>query len=691
MAWAIVLSPFSLVLVLVMSADQQKLDAIKAQIRHHNYQYYVLDNPSVPDAEYDRLMQELKAIEAAHPEWISADSPSQRVGGQALSAFTQVRHQVPMLSLENGFSDEDVADFVRTIAERLNTTADQEFSCEPKLDGLAISIIYENGVLTRAATRGDGETGEDVTHNIKTIKSVPLRLMDDAPPALLEVRGEVYLPKADFDALNDMQRQKGEKLFANPRNAAAGSLRQLDPKMTAQRRLAMFCYGIARCEGLSLPATHSARIALLKQLGLRVCPESDVVYGIQGLLSYYQKIGAQRQQLPYEIDGVVYKLNHIADQEKLGFVSRAPRWALAHKFPAQEELTELLEVEFQVGRTGALTPVARLKPVYVGGVTVSNATLHNIDEIARLDLRIGDTVIVRRAGDVIPQVAGVVLERRVAEAQPIAIPAQCPVCAAEVVREEGQAAIRCSAGISCPAQRVEALKHFAHRRAMDIEGLGDKLIEQLVEKDLLHSPADIYRLQADVLAELDRMGDKSAQKIVTAIEKSKTTTLGRFIFALGIRDVGEVMAQTLATEFGELSALMNADEERLQQINDVGPVVANRVAHFFANPKNRDTVSQLLDAGVNWPPVEKRDVSDLPLNGQVFVLTGTLDAMPREVAQERLQSLGAKTTDSVSKKTSVVVAGPGAGSKLKKAQELNIPVWDETQLLALLRHHGKLD
>ncbi len=673
-----------------MRTEQQQLNDLKALIQQHNYRYYVLDEPTVPDAEYDRWMRELKAIEAQHPEWITDDSPTQRIGGQAITAFAQVRHAVPMLSLENAFSESDIDNFVRAVNERLATSQEQAFSCEPKLDGLAISIVYEHGRLVRAATRGDGETGEDVTHTIKTIKSVPLTLLGEHLPSLLEVRGEVYLPKADFELLNEAQRQKGEKIFANPRNAAAGSLRQLDPKISAQRRLALFCYGIARCEDIVLPATHSERMALLKSLGFRICPESDVVVGAQGLLEYFQKIGQQRLQLPYDIDGVVYKLNTIADQEKLGFVSRAPRWAIAHKFPAQEEITELVDVEFQVGRTGALTPVARLKPVYVGGVTVSNATLHNIDEIARLDLRIGDTVIVRRAGDVIPQVAGVVMERRTVEAKKIATPTHCPVCNAETVREEGFAAIRCSAGISCPAQRVEALKHFAHRRAMDIDGLGDKLIEQLVEKDLLKSPADIYTLRENVLADLDRMGEKSAQKIIQAIEKSKSTTLGRFIFALGIRDVGEVMAHTLANEFGDLTTLMAADEARLMQINDVGPVVANRVAHFFANEKNRTTVTQLQAAGVAWPLVEKRDHSHLPLSGQVFVLTGTLAQMPRDQAQERLQALGAKTTDSVSKKTSVVIAGPGAGSKLNKAQELGITIWDETQLIELLRQHDKL-
>ncbi len=673
-----------------MSAPvQQQIDQLRASLREHNYKYYVLDAPSVPDAEYDRMMQTLRQLEAAHPELITADSPTQRVGGEPIAAFKQVRHAVPMLSLENAFTEEDLQGFVRGIQDRLERVEEFEFSCEPKLDGVAVSLIYENGELKTAATRGDGTTGEDITHNIRTIDAIPLRLRGDKLPALLEVRGEVFLPKAEFDRINERARATGDKLFANPRNAAAGTLRQLDPRITATRKLSMFCYALGRCEGLAMPALHTERLTLLKELGLRVCPEMSVRSGFAGCLSYYREIGERRNQLPYDIDGVVYKLNRIDWQEQLGFVSRAPRWAIAHKYPAQEELTVLEGVDFQVGRTGALTPVARLKPVFVGGVTVSNATLHNIDEIERLDLRVGDTVIVRRAGDVIPQVASVVLERRPAHAAHIQMPAACPVCGAETVREEGQAAVRCSAGISCPAQRIEALLHFAGRRALDIEGLGDKLVEQLVERELVHTPADLYSLSVTTLAELERMGEKSAVKLHKAIEKSKVTTLARFLFGLGIRDVGEVTAQTLATEFGDIDAIMAADVERLQTIRDVGPVVAQRVHQFFANQANRDTVAALRAAGVHWPAIEVVDKSTLPLTGKVFVLTGALEAFSRDDAADKLQALGAKVTDSVSKKTSVVVAGPGAGSKLAKATELGVEVWDEQQLLALFAQHGR--
>lgn len=666
----------------------ERIATLRHTLNEYNYQYYVLDAPTVPDAEYDRLMQQLRQLESEHPELISADSPSQRVGGEPIAVFQQVKHVIPMLSLENAFTEQDLHDFVEDIRERLGFVDDLEFSCEPKLDGVAVSLIYEHGELVTGATRGDGQTGEDITHNIKTINAIPLRLRGEQLPALLEVRGEVYFPKADFNRFNEKALASGEKIFANPRNAAAGSLRQLDPRLTAKRKLAFYAYSLGRCEGVELAGKHSERLQQLKQWGLPICPEVKTATGEDGLLAYYRQIGEKRNDLPYDIDGVVYKVNRIDRQEELGFVSRAPRWALAHKYPAQEAMTVLEGVEFQVGRTGALTPVARLKPVPVGGVTVSNATLHNIDEIERLDLRIGDTVIVRRAGDVIPQVASVVLAKRDQAATPVIVPSYCPVCGAEVVREQGQAAIRCSAGISCPAQRTEAILHFAHRRAMDIEGLGDKIVEQLVERELVHHPADIYRLSAETLANLERMADKSAQKLVKAIEKSKATTLPRFIFALGIRDVGEVTATTLANYFGSIDKLMRASHDELQAIRDIGPIVADRVVQFFANEANRESVNELIDAGIHWPAIEIVDQEGLPLSGQTFVLTGTLETLTRDEAGEKLQRLGAKVTDSVSKKTSVVVAGPGAGSKLKKAQDLGVEVWDEQKLLALLNEHG---
>lgn len=689
------------------SPVQQQIELLRARLREFNYQYYVLDNPSVPDAEYDRLLQQLRQLEAQHPDLITPDSPTQRVGGEPIAAFKQVKHAVPMLSLENAFSEEDLQAFVRSIEERLGIVEEFEFSCEPKLDGLAISLIYEHGVLVRAATRGDGETGEEVTHSVRTIKSVPLRLNSTRlPPALLEVRGEVFMPKAAFERFNAKARATGDKLLANPRNAAAGALRSLDPKVAAARELGFYAYAAGQVIDspewpITPERTHTGRLQILKAMGLPISQEMAVRKGYEGCLSYYRDIGERRNILPFEIDGVVYKLNRIDWQEQLGFVSRAPRWAIAHKFPAQEELTVLEGVDFQVGRTGALTPVARLKPVFVGGVTVSNATLHNTDEIERLDLRVGDTVIVRRAGDVIPQVASVVLDRRPAHAAHIQMPSQCPECGAQVERDvkieklkSGEekvtplAAWRCTAGISCPAQRIEAILHFAGRRALDIEGLGDKLVEQLIERELVHTPADIYALSLSVLAELERMGDKSAVKLHKAIESSKSTTLARFLFGLGIRDVGEVTAQTLANEFGDIDAIMAADVERLQQIRDVGPVVARRVHQFFANPANRESVAALRAAGVHWPAVAVIDKAALPLNGKVFVLTGTLEAFSRDEAAEKLQALGAKVTDSVSKKTSVVVAGPGAGSKLAKATELGVEVWDEPRLLALFGQHG---
>jgi DNA ligase (NAD+) len=660
-----------------------RIQQLREEINHHNYRYYVLDNPEVPDAEYDRLFRELQALEEAHPELVTSDSPTQRVGATPLKAFGEVRHEVPMLSLGNAFSDEEVHDFGRRISDRLKNEV-VEFTAEPKLDGLAISLLYEDGILVRAATRGDGVSGEDVTQNVRTIKSIPLHLQGKDYPQRLEVRGEVFMPKAGFEALNARQREAGEKTFANPRNAAAGSLRQLDSQITATRPLTIFCYGVGLVEGGSLPDRHSKILARLKEWGLRICPEIKPVKGIEACLSYYKKLGEQRASLPYEIDGVVYKVDRLDLQQRLGFVSRAPRWAIAHKFPAQEEMTKLLDIEVQVGRTGALTPVARLEPVSVGGVTVSNATLHNQDEIERLDLHIGDTVVIHRAGDVIPKVDSVVLSRRPKNAKRFHMPTHCPECGAEVEREEGEAVARCSGGLFCPAQRKEAIKHFASRRAMDIEGLGDKLVEQLVDMGMVTDVSDLFSLELDTVAGLERMAQKSAQNLLDALEKSKHTTLGRFLFALGIREVGEATAQNLARYFGTLEALMAADEEALEEVPDVGPIVAHHIATFFRQQHNREVIEGLVQAGVQWPAVEKPSEAEQPLAGKVVVLTGTLSGMGRSEAKERLQALGAKVTGSVSKKTDLVIAGEAAGSKLTKAQELGIEILDEAGLMAML-------
>jgi len=662
---------------------------LREQIDYHNYRYYVLDDPEIPDAEYDRLFRELQVLEGQYPALVTADSPTQRVGAEPLKAFGEVRHVVPMLSLGNAFSDEEVHDFGRRIAEKLGLAEDGiDFTAEPKMDGLAISLLYEGGVLVRAATRGDGVTGEDVTQNVRTIPSVPLRLRSETQrplPRVLEVRGEVYMPKAGFEALNERQRAAGEKPFANPRNAAAGSLRQLDPKVTASRPLAMFCYGVGQVEDGRLPDRHSVILAQLKDWGLRVCPEIRTVCGIDACLDYYRDIGERRASLPYEIDGVVYKVDRIDQQETLGFVSRAPRWAIAHKFPAQEALTRLLAIDIQVGRTGAITPVARLEPVEVGGVTVTNATLHNQDEIARMDLRVGDTVVVYRAGDVIPKVGSVVLSRRPPDAKPFVMPTHCPVCGSDIVRLEGQAIARCSGGLFCPAQRKEAIKHFASRRAMDIEGLGEKLVEQLVDRGLVHDPADLYALSVEQLAGLERMAQKSAENLRAALEKSKSTTLPRFLFALGIREVGETTAQSLAQHFGDLKPIEEADQEILQSVPDVGPIVANSIYTFFRQAHNLEVIDKLIAAGILWPEVEVKAPEILPLAGKVIVLTGTLQSMSRPEAKKRLQALGAKVTGSVSKKTDWVIAGEAAGSKLSKARELGVEVLDEAGLMKLLQ------
>ncbi len=662
---------------------QQRAAELRDQLAYHNYRYYVLDNPEIPDIEYDRLFRELQALEAQYPILVTPDSPTQRVGAEPLKGFAEVRHEIPMLSLGNVFSEEELVDFDRRVREGLGID-EVEYSAEPKLDGLAISIRYENGMLVRAATRGDGATGEDVTQNVRTIDAVPLRLYGEGWPAVLEVRGEVYMPKAGFEALNERQREKGEKTFANPRNAAAGSLRQLDPRISATRPLTMYCYGVGVVEGGDLPGSHSAIMEKLKRWGLRVCPEFRVVKGMEGCLAYFHAIGEKRDSLPYDIDGVVYKVNRLSQQQELGFVSRAPRWATAHKFPAQEEMTTLNDVEWQVGRTGALTPVARLEPVQVAGVVVSNATLHNPDEIARKDVRIGDTVIIRRAGDVIPEVVSVVPTKRHDNAETIKTPTHCPVCDSEVVRDEGEAVPRCSGGLFCSAQRKNAIKHFASRRAMDIDGLGDKLVEQLVDEELIHDVADLFSLTPMQIAGLERMGDKSASNLVTALEKSKATTLARFLYALGIREVGESTARTLAGHFGRLENIEKAGEEALLAVADVGPVVAHHIHTFFRQEHNVDVVEKLIKAGVHWPDVEVREAGEQPLAGQTFVLTGALDSMSRDEAKEKLQALGAKVSGSVSKKTSVVVAGAEAGSKLTKAEPLGIEVWDEQKLLAYL-------
>lgn len=664
------------------------LDSLKDQIRHHNYRYHVLDDPEIPDAEYDRLMRELQALEQANPELVTADSPTQRVGDEPVAAFGTVQHQVPMLSLDNAFSVEELRDFHRRVSERLELEDGSDalvYTAEPKLDGAAVSILYEEGQLVRAATRGDGTTGEDITHNVRTIESVPLRLIGRGHPQVLEVRGEVFMPKAGFEAYNERARAAGEKVFVNPRNAAAGSLRQLDPKLTAERPLDIYVYSVGSVSGAKLPQAHSEILDQLEGWGLKTCPERRVVTGVEGCLDYYEAIGARRDSLAYEIDGVVYKVNSLAQQRELGFVSRAPRWAIAHKFPAQEELTTVEGVEFQVGRTGAVTPVARLKPVFVGGVTVSNATLHNIDELHRKDVRVGDTVTVRRAGDVIPEVVGVVMSRRPKRTRRVQLPKTCPVCGSAVVREEGEAVARCTGGLYCAAQRAEALKHFVSRRALDIEGLGSKLIEQLVAADRIKNPADIFQLEKDELAALERMGEKSAENLVASIESSLSTTLSRFLYSLGIREVGEATAHALANHFGKLESIVAANEEELLAVPDVGPVVASRIRSFFDEPHNRDVIASLQEHGVHWADTEpQKNQADGPLSGKTFVLTGTLSSMTRDEAKQKIQAQGGKVTGSVSKKTDYVVYGEKAGSKLSRAQDLEVETLDEAQLETLL-------
>ncbi|MBA6412424.1 NAD-dependent DNA ligase LigA [Parahaliea sp. F7430] len=672
------------------SAPEHEVAQLRERLEDWNYQYYVLDEPSVPDAEYDRCLRRLIELETAHPELLSTDSPSQRVGGQAQTEFRQVAHELPMLSLDNAFNEQELRDFNRRVLERLKYPADTqlEFACEPKLDGIAVSLLYRNGLLERGATRGDGSTGEDITHNVRTVPSIPLRLRGSGYPELLEVRGEIYMTQDGFESLNQRARERGDKPFVNPRNAAAGSLRQLDARLTAERPLQMCCYSVGVFQGGSMPERHSDILDLLHSWGLRINTESRVVSGIDACDAYYRELADKRADLPYDIDGIVYKVNDLALQKQLGFVSRAPRWAVARKFPAQEEITRLLAVEFQVGRTGAITPVARLEPVFVGGVTVSNATLHNSDEIERLGVQIGDTVIVRRAGDVIPQVVSVVQDRRPADAKPVVFPKVCPVCASVVEREADQAVWRCLGGLVCAAQQKAAIWHFASRRAMDIDGLGDKLIEQLVDRQILQSVADLYRLDRDTLIGLERMGEKSADNLLAAIEASKETTLERFIFSLGIREVGEATARNLAQHFGSWEALAAASEEAFLEVSDIGPVVADHLRQFFDDNSIMGVVAQLREHGVHWPDIELRAAADLPLVDQTWVVTGTLEAMSRADAKARLQALGAKVAGSVSAKTSTVVAGPGAGSKLTRARELEIEVIDEAEFLLRLQRYG---
>jgi DNA ligase (NAD+) len=670
-------------------SSRARVKELRKLINHHNYQYHVLDDPDVPDAEYDRLFKELVSIEDSHPDLITPDSPTQRVGATPFEEFAKVKHDVPMLSLSNAFSDQEIQDFDRRVRDRIDG-ASIEYVTEPKMDGVAVSLLYEDGVLIRGATRGDGLTGEDVTHNVRTIGSVPLRLLGAGYPRALEVRGEVYMTTQGFEALNVRQRQHDRKVFANPRNAAAGSLRQLDPRVTVERPLEMFFHSLGKVDDGELPQTHYDTLMRFRDWGLRVCPETRTVKGWQQCLEYYQNLLNRRGHLDYAIDGVVYKVNVIEQQRELGFISRAPRWAIAHKFPAEEELTKLLDISVQVGRTGTLTPVARLEPVSVGGVTVTHATLHNQDEVERKDVRVGDTVIVRRAGDVIPEIVAVVRSKRPKRTRRFKLPRKCPVCGSDVVRREGEAAARCTGGLFCPAQRREAIRHFASRRAMDIEGLGDKLVEQLDERELVHDLADLYRLKLGDIAELERMGQKSAANLIEALEASKDTTLARFLYALGIRDVGEATAQTLATYYGSLAKLMRANRDDLQRVPDVGPVVADNIYMFFREKRNQQVIKKLkpvIGRLKQPPPNPNTKLGDtLPLSNKTFVLTGTLTSMSRDKAKVALQALGAKVVGSVSKKTDYVVVGTDPGSKATKAMKLGVTTLDEDRLLDLIQN-----
>jgi len=662
-----------------------QINKLRDQLNHHSYQYYVLDDPEIPDVEYDRLYRELQAFEKQHPELITIDSPTQRVGDKPLDGFTQVKHALPMLSLDNVFNEEELSDFNKRIQQRLDSEEEIIYAAEPKLDGLAVSLLYEKGLLVRAGTRGDGTTGENITQNIRTIQSIPLKLLGNNIPEILEVRGEVFMPKAGFEKLNRIARENNEKQFANPRNAAAGSLRQLDPKITAKRPLAMYCYAVGRVDGGAQLDTHSEMLDHLKQWGLPLCKERKVVEGVAGCLNYFNEMSAVRNSLSYEIDGIVYKVNSIKLQKELGFVAKAPRWAIAHKFPAQEEITTVNAIEFQVGRTGAITPVARLEPVFVGGVTVSNATLHNMDEVNRKDVRVGDEVIIRRAGDVIPEVVRVIPGSRKVGAKKVLLPSVCPVCGSEIEQEEGEAIARCSGGLFCGAQRKESIKHFASRKAMDIDGLGDKLVEQLVDEGCIDHMDDLYALTVEKIIGLERMAEKSAGNLIESLKKSKYTSLNRFIYALGIREVGEATARSLAQHFTSLDAIKAADEETLQQVDDVGPIVAAHIVRFFKQPHNLEVLEKLLAAGIYWDAIEAAVAEEQTLKGKTFVLTGTLTDMTRDDAKKALQARGAKVTGSVSKKTSYVVVGDNAGSKASKAEQLGVKMLDEAALIKMLK------
>ncbi len=670
-----------------MKSVQEQITALRTTLRHHEYLYHVMDTPEIPDAEYDRLMVGLRELESAHPDLITPDSPTQRVGAAPLAAFEQVRHEVPMLSLDNTFDEAGFLAFNKRVQDRLKSTDDLTYCCELKLDGLAVSLLYEDGLLVQAATRGDGTTGENITANVRTIHAIPLRLHGDNIPARVEVRGEVFISESGFEKLNEEARRTGAKVFANPRNAAAGSLRQLDPRITAKRPLTFFCYGFGLLEGGEMPASHWQRLQQFKAWGLPVTDRIRLAKNADEVLAFYRQVEQERPSLGFDIDGVVIKVDSQTLQEQLGFVARAPRWAVAFKFPAQEQMTVVRDVEFQVGRTGAITPVARLEPVQVAGVVVSNATLHNADEIARLGLRIGDKVVIRRAGDVIPQVVNVVESERPEDTREILFPSHCPVCGSDVERVEGEVVTRCTGGLICGAQRKEALKHFVSRRAMDVDGMGDKIIDQLVEKEYVQTPADLFRLTAGKLTGLDRMGPKSAQNVVDALEKAKLTTLARFLYALGIREVGEATAANLANHFGDLEKVMNADLDALIEVQDVGKVVAAHVRNFMDEESNREVIRDLTEEmGVHWPQVEvvNADEIDSPFAGKTVVLTGSLSQMNRDDAKARLVALGAKVSGSVSKKTDLLIAGEAAGSKLAKAQELGIAVIDEAEMIRLL-------
>jgi len=675
-----------------MSVDSLPLEIQKLceEIDLHNYRYHVLDEPSVPDAHYDKLFHQLKAWEQENPSLVSAQSPTQRVGAKPKDGFSQIVHEMPMLSLDNAFDGDELGEFSIRISDRLGLSSDKkiEYACEPKLDGIAVSLLYEKGVLIRGATRGDGTTGEDITHNVRTISSIPLKLRGSGYPDKLEVRGEIYMLKAGFAAMNDKAAKIGDKLFVNPRNAAAGSIRQLDPRITARRPLEMCCYSVGVVEGGEIPEDHIATLKLLNTWGLKINPYLTAANSVADQLDFVAKMQQLREELPYEIDGLVFKVNNYNLQQRLGFISRAPRWAIAYKFPAQEAVTKVEKVEFQVGRTGAITPVARLAPVFVGGVTVSNATLHNMDEIARLGLKVGDNVVVHRAGDVIPKVVRVLTENRADNLEEVAFPVACPVCEAKIVRIEGEAISRCSGGLTCSAQRREALIHYVSKKALDIDGLGEKLIDTLVSKEMVAKFDDIYYLSKTNLMRLERMGEKSVDKLLSTIERTKETTLERFIYALGIREVGEATARNLSKEFGYLDRVISADVERLEQVADVGPIVAKHIASFFAQPHNIEVINALRAAGVNWQEAEPVAADELALAGKTYVLTGTLELMGRSEAKAHLQELGAKVSGSVSKKTDCVVAGASAGSKLAKAQDLGIEVLTEVEFVEFLKGLG---